>query len=154
MNRRIRNDESGQVLVLVLGFVVFLGLFSLAVLNYATASTKTEVKLRPVRAVKFAADGTMEGAINKFRRDPDPAFCPKTGFYTPASVLNSQSIIVDCTRISGTAPNLTVTFTAHCPTTIDSEECPQGRTVLVSTVLFSGAAPNVTTTVRNWSAAR
>jgi hypothetical protein len=154
MMRRLRTDESGQVLVFVLAFVAFLGVFSLAVLNYATTSAKTEVKLRPVRAVKFAADGMMEGAINKFRRDPDPAFCPKPGFYTPASALNGQSIVVDCTRINVTGSDRTVTFTAHCPTTVDSEECPQGQTVLVATVVFRGSTPNVSTTVRNWSAAR
>ncbi len=149
--RRIRKDESGQVLVLSLAFIAFLGVLSVAVLDSASTNLKASVHLRPVRAEQAAADGAVEGAINKLRQfEParltgatwvSDAPCPSR-FYILAPDAG-RAINVDCgspvvAGPSGSVPaNRTVTFTA-CPalTFTDAITTSGSKTLTSATAAF------------------
>ena len=84
---RLRGEEQGAVLILAMGFITFVAVLCLAVLTYSTNSFKATANLRPVRSLQFAADGAVEGAINKVRLDPSlvlPCGVARERFYRPA----------------------------------------------------------------------
>jgi hypothetical protein len=127
--QRIRREEDGAVLLMVLAFVTFVGVLAVAVLNYATTNSLATARLRPVRAAQSAADGATEGAVNKLRQfrpaEQDAggqwisnAPCP-TNLYT-YSPDGDEEYTVDCTNAvvsgpSGSQPaSRTVRLTA-CP---------------------------------------
>jgi hypothetical protein len=147
MKRRL-HQEDGVVLLLALGFIAFIGLVAVVLMNYATTNLRATVALRPVRSTEFAADGAVEGAINKLRQDPDACSGGKPNFYKVTPTINNQPIKLDCTEISA-SPRL-VTFTAKCDTG-GSSACPVGTTVLIARVRFDGVAPSVIPAVENWS---
>ncbi|MGH9042614.1 MAG: hypothetical protein ACRDZ3_20560 [Acidimicrobiia bacterium] len=162
MIRRIRSEENGQVLVLALAFITFVGVVGVVLLNYATTNVKATVALRPVRSVEYAADGAIDGAINKLRHNPFSATCASgRDFYR--TVINDQEIAVGCVRqvVSATSPKIVrATFTAKCyadtsssTTTTAPTKCGAGSTLLSAQVLFQeqGSPPVVRTTVENWS---
>jgi hypothetical protein len=163
--RRAAADETGAVLLLALGFIAIIGFLGLALISYSTTNLRATIALRPVRSMKYAADGAVEGAINKFRQDftvpcgTGPAVT--ANFYRlklevdpsgrrPVDPL-LQDVIVDCgSQEILSASSRRATFTAHCPTP-GTTTCPTGKTVLVAKVKFDGAAPAAATTVETWS---
>lgn len=62
MRRRVE-AEDGQALLLALAFLLFFGLVISAILAFAQASVMASRNLRDQRAVAYAADGAMDGAI-------------------------------------------------------------------------------------------
>ena len=147
MKRRAR-QEDGAILLLALVFLTFIGVGAAMLLNYSSTNLRATVALRPVRSKEFAADGAVEGAINKLRQNAALCSTAKTGFFTvnPAP-LNAQPVVVDCAPVS-TAP-LRVMFTAKCDTG-GSAICPAGTKLLVAKVRFDGATP-ATASVESWS---
>jgi hypothetical protein len=155
--RQVTADETGAVLLIVLGFIAAIGFLGLALIDYAATNLRATTALRPVRTVKYAADSSVEAAINKFRQDFSVP-CPKTNFYKIAvvgadgvpidSLVTSQDIVVDCGPQTISGSSRQVTFTARCNS--GTPDCPAGKTVLVARVKFEGTAP-VKTTVETWS---
>jgi Tfp pilus assembly protein PilX len=156
--RRAAADETGAVLLIVLGFIAVIGFLGLALIDYAATNLRVTTALRPVRTAKYSADSAVEAAINKFRQDFTVP-CPKTKFYKIAvvgtdgvpveSLVTSQDIVVDCGPQTISGSSRVVTFTARCDS--GTPDCPAGKTVLVATVKYDGAPPAVTTTVQSWS---
>jgi hypothetical protein len=156
--KRATADETGAVLLITLGFIAITGFLGLALISYAATNLRATTGLRPVRTAKYAADSSVEAAINKFRQDFTVP-CPKTGFYKIAVVdsngvpvaaqVTSQDIVVDCGPQTISGSSRTVTFTARCDK--GTPECPAGRKLLVATVQYDGTPPAVTTTVQSWS---
>jgi hypothetical protein len=155
-SRRL-SDETGAVLLLALGFVAFVGLVTVVLLNYTETSARATSALRPVRSAQFAADGSVEGAINKMRQFRADSTAPCVGgFYSVSPALNGQGITLDCsglTVVSSSTPSMDVTFTAKCPVA-GSTGCPSGVTMITAVVRFAGTPPSVSTTVRSWSVRR
>lgn len=152
MTRRV-HGEQGQILLLALGFITVLGLATVVLLSYTTTNLRATAKLRPVRSVQFAADGAIEGAINKMRLDTN-APCG-ANFFTAAESLNGQPIVVTCVHVSGTpaTPTVTKTFTATCPPS-GTSDCPDNELQLTATVLFDKSQAPAKTTVQKWSVTR
>jgi len=149
-SRSHRGDETGQVLLIALAFLTFVGVIGVTLLSYATTNVRATVSLRQLRSAEFAADGAVDGAINKLRNAPTPASCGNGYFAATAAGLNNQPVILDCAVV--TASPLDVTFTAKCPTAAPA--CGPANTILLSAeVKFIGAIPSVTTEVERWSVA-
>jgi hypothetical protein len=106
-------DENGQALPLALGFLVFFGLVIAATLSFATSSMLATQRLREERAVLYAADGAIDGAIQYARGHPAAgAFgAPPCNF---RAALNDVTASVTCvSRVtSPTDLDRTVEFTA------------------------------------------
>lgn len=162
MNRKFGNDETGQVLIMALAFIAFVGVVGVVLLNYATTNLRATVALRPVRSVEFAADGAVDGAINKLRHNPLSATCAAgKDFYR--TTLSEQEIVIGCVPqvVSAVTPIVVrATFTAKCfadttssTTTTAPVACPGGTPLLAARVLFreEGTPPVVKTTVESWS---
>jgi Tfp pilus assembly protein PilX len=149
MRRRIDRCEQGQVLLLALGFVTFVGIIGLALGSYVTTSVRASTKLRDTRSLEFAADGVVDTAINKVRTDPAAA---TAGCLQPGTVpLNGQSLRVDCAT---GADAHAVTFTV-CTQDAVTTGCP-GEAVLIASVLYgdpiNGAPRSIDVT--GWSVRR
>lgn len=150
-------DETGAVLIFALGFIGFIGLVTVVLLNYTDTAARGTTQLRPVRSAQFAADGAIEGAINKMRQFRADSTAPcGNNFYTVAPALNSQAITLNCsglTVVSSTTPTIEVTFSAVCPAV--SKGCPSTTDPMITAkVRFSGAPPAVTSTILNWNVRR
>lgn len=163
MIHRIRNDESGQILVMALGFLAFIGVIAVFLLDYAATNLRATATFRTVRAVEYAGDGAVDGAINKLRHDPLTSTCAagKTFYLT---TLNMEKVAVECVSqvVSSSPREVRATFTARCwvdpaatttTTTTATAPCPANRELLVARVLFKdvGSPPSVRTTVESWS---
>jgi Tfp pilus assembly protein PilX len=150
--RSTRRDETGQVLLMALGFLTFVGVISVSLLSYATTNVRATVSLRQLRATEFAADGAVEGAINKLRNTVPPS-CGANYFVATSSGLNNQPVVVDCAVIPG--PLLEATFTARCPPAPPATSpCgPADSIILSAKVKFRPAVPSVITEVESWSLA-
>lgn len=166
MNRRRRasvraraGDESGAILLLALGFLAFFGLVSVVLLDYVRTNQRATIVLRPIRSAQFAADGAIEGAINRMRQFRPDATAPcgvGTSFYTVKPPLNGQDVVLTCTNptvVAASPPTLEVTFTAKCPTA-GTAACPSGVAMITAKVRFTGTPPAVSATVLNWSVRR
>lgn len=151
------SDETGAVLLLALGFIAFAGLVTVALLGYVDTNFRATTQLRPVRSAQFAADGAVEGAINKLRQFRPDATAPcVNSLYTVKPALNNQDIVLNCsglTVVSASPTTIDVTLTALCPN-VASTKCPQNAALVTAKVRFTGTAPTVTTTVLNWSIRR
>jgi Tfp pilus assembly protein PilX len=155
------DDERGVILILVLGFIAFMGLVSVVLLNYVSTSFNASAGLRTIRSAQYAADGAVEGAINKLRQfypSATSACGGTTNFYTVTPPLNGQAIVLTCTNPVFTAPSqLDVTFTATCPSA-GSVGCPAsggvGVAMLTARVRFTGSPPTVAATILDWSVRR
>lgn len=126
--RARRRDESGQTLLLALGFLTFFGVICAGLLNFAFTNFRSSVNLRDVRSVQFAADGAVDAAINRARFDTTAGFPIQNGTgCLPTTTLNHQSIYVDCSAtVSGSVS--TVTLLA-CRSSVSSP-CPASSAVL------------------------
>jgi Tfp pilus assembly protein PilX len=152
------SDETGAILVLALAFIAFVGLVSVALLKQTDTSFRITSQLRPMRSAQFAADGAVEGAINKLRQfRPDSSAPCVTDFYKVSPPLNGQDIVLSCSLSTAvgaiTTPAIDVTFTAKCPN-VASVSCPANATMITAVVRFAGNPPAVTTTVQKWSILR
>jgi hypothetical protein len=151
--RRAAADETGAVLLMALGFIAIIGFLGLALLSYAATNLRATSALRPVRSIKYAADGAVEGAINKYRQDftvPCAANFYRLKLETTSKLALDPAvndIVVNCGPEEITASRR-VTFTAVCTGTT---YCHAGKTALVAKIRFDGVPPAVTTTVETWS---
>jgi hypothetical protein len=165
MMQRIRNDESGQVLVIALGFLAFIGVVAVVLLNYATTNVRATTTFRAARAVDYAGDGAVEGAINKLRHNPLTETCTAGNIFY-LTTLNDQKVAVECVPqvINDGEPDpelleVRATFTARCwvdaavTTTTGPPPCLADQELLVARVLFreAGEPLAVRTIVESWS---
>lgn len=95
MSGRARNED-GQALLLALAFLLFFGLVIAAILGFAEASVMKTTNLREQRAVAYAADGAMDGAIQKGRWDLSVGAFGAVPCITYSVVLNGKSATVTC----------------------------------------------------------
>ena len=120
------DDESGQVLLLALGFLVFFGLVIGALLTFADTSVHSAERLREQRDSVYATDGAMDAAIQVGRSDRGvgaygDARCQQPGSSSPTPVL----LTTTATTADGTVasvicnwspdplqPDRTVTYTS------------------------------------------
>jgi hypothetical protein len=135
---------------MALGFLTFVGVISVSLLSYATTNVRATVSLRQLRATELAADGAVEGAINKLRNTPTPATCVPNYFVATPGGLNNQPIVLNCAVVA--ASPLDVTLTAKCPS-VNSSCGPANAIILSAEVKFAGVVPSVTTEVKSWSLA-
>jgi hypothetical protein len=140
--------ESGQVLLIALAFITFVGVVGVALLSYATTNLHATIVLRQLRSQEYSADGAVDVAINMLRNNT-ALVCGTTFFVAAPSLLNQQGIVVNCARNGGALP-LDVTFTATCGNS-GTSACPSGVALLVARVTFTGTAPSVATRVETWS---
>lgn len=166
MMKRIRTEEGGQVLVIALGFLAFIGVIAVVLLNYATTNIRATTTFRATRAVDYAGDGAVEGAINKFRHNPLTETCTAGNIFY-LTTLNDQKVAVECVPqvINDGEPDpesmeVRATFTARCwvdpavtTTTTGPAPCLADQELLVARVLFreAGEPPAVRTVVESWS---
>lgn len=151
-------DESGVVLLLALGFLAFIGVITVVLLSYTDTSARATTGLRPVRSAQFAADGAVEGAINRLRQFRPDATAPCIhNLYTVSPALNGQDIVLNCDSLTvvsaSPTPTIDVTLTAVCPAT-RSAGCPANAVMITAVVRFAGSPPSVTPTIRSWSIRR
>lgn len=145
--RRKMQGEEGAILLLALGFISFIGVMGVVLGNYAFTNLRATIALRPARGLEFAADGAIEGAINKLRQDPTACAGDKTYFYKVTPVINGQPIDVDCDELA-TSP-LRVALTAKCGT--GGPKCTANTKQIIAVVRFVGAVPTVAPNVESWS---
>jgi hypothetical protein len=92
-------DESGQALLLALGFLFFFGVVIAAILYLADASTRSTVNLRDQRDTIYVADGATEAAIQYGRVTPQVgAFgaVPCMGVPNFSLTMNGKTATVTC----------------------------------------------------------
>jgi hypothetical protein len=146
--KRRAQQEDGAILLLTLAFLTFIGVGAAMLLNYTTTNNRATVVLRSVRAADFAADGVVEGAINKLRQNTALCATAKPAFFAVnPSPLNGEPVVVDCAPVSTTP--FRVTFTARCDTG-GSSACPLNTKLLIAKVRFEGTIP-AAAYVESWS---
>ena len=120
------NDESGQVLLLALGFLVFFGLVIGALLTFADASARSTQRLREQRSTAYATDGAIDAAIQVGRADRGvgaygDARCQPPNTSSAAPVLLTTTATTDDATVATVIcnwspdplqPDRTVTFTS------------------------------------------
>src|ERR1700674_4796335 len=82
-------NEEGQILLIALAFITFVGVVGVALLSYAATNLHSTNVLRQLRAEEFAADGAVTVAVNSLRQNGWP--CPTTPV-----VLNNLTVVVTC----------------------------------------------------------
>ena len=98
MRRRLR-EEDGQALLIALAFLVFFGLVIAFILGFAEASVRATVNLREQRAVVYAADGAMDGAIQYGRWNLEVGAFGKVPCVTYSATLNEKIAAVTCVSV-------------------------------------------------------
>ena len=98
MRSRLR-DEDGQVLLIALAFLIFFGLVIAVILGFAEASVRATVNLREQRAVVYAADGAMDGAIQYGRWNLEVGAFGKVPCVTYSATLNEKIAAVTCVSV-------------------------------------------------------
>jgi hypothetical protein len=133
----VRRDESGQALLLALGFLVFFGLVIGSLMTFVGSNVLATERLRDQRATTYAADGATDAAIQIARRDPSVgAFgavpcMHTTTFTTTATTTDATVATVTCASIGDPIDvDRTVRFTTSVG----------GVPVLVADVLMHDAA--------------
>jgi hypothetical protein len=151
VNRLIARSrqEDGAVMLIALGFLTFLAVVTVVLVNYATTSIRATISLRDVRGREYAADGVVDAAINKVRGATAAANSDKC----LAATINGLALRVDCREATGTVGTGTdVTFTA-CPAA-EAQPCPANRVRLVARVKYNRSATPSAVTVMTWSVQR
>ncbi len=137
---RVR-DEDGQVLLLALGFLMFIGVIIGATLTFAASSMLGTQRLREQRATVYAADGAIDAAIQVGRADTGvgaygDARCQRPGASsaTPALLTTkattsekTQATVICNWSPDPLQPDRTVTFTAF----IAGTTTPVARAVVI-----------------------
>jgi hypothetical protein len=115
----VRRDESGQALLLALGFLVFFGLVVGALMSFVGANVLATERLRDQRSTAYAADGAADAAIQIARVDPSiGAFgavpcMHASAFTTTASTSDATVATVTCISLADPIDlDRTVRFTA------------------------------------------
>ena len=98
MRSRLR-DEGGQALLIALAFLIFFGLVIAVILGFAEASVRATVNLREQRAVVYAADGAMDGAIQYGRWNLEVGAFGKVPCVTYSATLNEKIAAVTCVSV-------------------------------------------------------
>jgi hypothetical protein len=96
-SRRFQGEE-GQILVIVMAFMMLFAILIPAILGLASSNLKATDKIRGQRETAWAADGAMDGAIQFVRVDPTRGgpggTCP-----TFSTALNGETVTVTCERL-------------------------------------------------------
>jgi hypothetical protein len=84
--RPVHNDD-GSALVIALVFISLFGLLSAALLSFGFSGERTQNIVRGARDARYAGDGAVEGAIQRFKAmkdagDTDPCAHGGTPFFT------------------------------------------------------------------------
>jgi hypothetical protein len=161
-----RNDD-GAALILVLGFIVFVGAITSGLLGYITTTVRHRVPLDAIRAREYAADGGVEWAIAQVRGLPQPGqSCPpppSAAVVFNPPVLNGVPIRVDCLDAPETVRSgiyffvqRNVVFTAceGAAPCDDSNAIVRAQVNYQAPVVQSGPAVITRTYVQSWSVNR
>lgn len=152
---RLKNraqNEDGAVLLLALGFLTFIGVVAVVLLNYTTTSLRATINVRDVRNREYAADGVAEAAITKFR-DVTNAASANSNNCLASTTINSLALRADCQEAAGTVGTATdVTFTV-CPAS-SAQPCPASAVRLVARVKYTRSGSSVLASVSSWSVRR
>lgn len=144
--RRRARDEQGAVLLIALGFITFVGVVAVAVVNYTHTNLRATISLRDVRSRQLSADGVVDGAINAVRLDSTKG---NVNSCFPAITINGQSYRVDCSSAnSGTD----VTFSA-CLNSV-AAPCPAGTALVRATVHYTRSTTPAAVQITSWSVRR
>ena len=147
--RHRAGDEQGAVLLLAIGFITFIGVIAVVLLNYATTNILATDQLRVLRARQFSGDGAVDLAINSIRSGGSAGYSSNTcvtSAYGPIT-LNGAQYRVSCTGTSN-ASTADVTFSA-CQST--SGTCSPSAASLVAAVHYIWTTSPATTQVTAWS---
>jgi hypothetical protein len=160
--------EEGATLILVIGFMVFVGLISAALATQLASSSITRIALDRARNRQYAADGAIEWDIGQVRsymtNTSATAPCPgANSTRVPPTVLNGVPIQVDCSYNQTFTLSLFVqrdaTFTACLPQP-GNAKCPASAVIIKAQVNFASQnAPGDTTItvdktyIQTWSVA-
>ena len=140
------NDETGAVLILALVFVVIIAFMLVALVDLTGNDLLNTLNLHKERSVEYAADGSVDSAIEVVRYQAGEGGlqepCPVTSF-TGANSLNGIDVSVNCVAIPPLQPGTRqVQFTA-CPGSASS--CGSGllQAVVTYTDFDTSNAPSV-----------
>jgi hypothetical protein len=131
------HEESGQALVLALGFLIFVGLVVGAMLTFAYASELSTQRLGDQRNTVYAADGATDAAIQLGRFDTTVAAYGDARCRAPLSTATTPIFLT-------TTSNNTV---ASVVCTWSSDPLQPDRTVTFTTFVTGQTAPVVQATV-------
>lgn len=152
----LRRDD-GQILPLALAFMVFFSLVITAMLTLANASVLATERLREQRTIVYAADGTMDGAIQYARTHPAAGAFGASPCITFSATLGGVTETVTCVSLANPIDlDRTVVFTTSDDgsVTASSEACPAppSKARIVAKVIFhdgsAGGQPHLPTSCR------
>ncbi len=140
--RKASRDEAGAVLILALVFVVIIAFMLVALVDLTGNDLLNTLNLRNQRSVEYAADGSVDAAIEMVRFQPAEGglhqSCPVTSFTGPNS-LNGIAIWVYCAPLQPTQPGTRLVQFTACPT---SASCTSGTGLLQAVVTYDDFNPN------------
>jgi hypothetical protein len=150
MRKRLAfDDESGVVLLLALGFIAFIGVIAVVLVNYATTSLRATVSVRTTRSAQFSADAAVDGAINAVRLN--------RAFASPFTVLLNQQGVTQNLRVEWppiTGPPTSTDHVSFVACLNTGSPCAAAATILAATVDFRRNVPagaTVPVKVISWS---
>lgn len=98
--RQVLHDERGASLTLALAFVLFISVFSVAILSFSGAGSVTSTIVSARHDQLYAAEGGMEYGIANLKADTTK--CAASGSYTwPTTTVNGKTVTYGCTYVSG-----------------------------------------------------
>ena len=159
--RRVRRDEQGVALVLVIEFIVLIGVVSSALLSSQISSVNHRAVLDTVRDRHYAADAGVEASIARVRGIANPGAGLAACAGPDTRTTNGITIRVECTNV----PTLTrtgfvqrnVVFTS-CPDTAAHAACTASTTIVRAQVNYEAVdaeTPVITkTSVQSWTVTR
>lgn len=161
MPSRIRRDEQGVALALVIGFIVLIGVVSSALLSSLISSVGQRATLDTVRDRQYAADAAVEASIARVRGIANPGAGLAACAGPDTRTTNGITIRVECTNV----PTLTrkgflqrnVVFTS-CPDTAGHAACTAATTIVRAQINYEAVdaeTPVITkTSVQSWTVTR
>jgi Tfp pilus assembly protein PilX len=97
-----RDRDRGQILTLVLAFVVFAGLVTPSVLMLATTGLRTSTRIQAQRDERYAAAAAVDTHIEFLRQNPSLGSgttpCPSS-----TSTLNGVTVSLTCSNVGTTS---------------------------------------------------
>jgi hypothetical protein len=160
--RNRSSDEGGAVLILALVFVVVIAFMLVALVDLTGNDLLNSVNLHNQRSVEYAADGSVDAAIEIVRYNAGEGGlgepCPLSSFTGPNN-LNGVDVSVNCVPLQPTQPGTRMVQFNACPGSVSS--CGSGllQAVVTYTDFDTSNAPSVgySASINSWlvsSAAR
>lgn len=158
MMRRLRSSESGQALLLALGFVTFMGILGAAILNHVGVGLRMTTKFDDTRKFAYTANAGFEVAVSRMKSAvPCTSGITNINNSIDSAAPNGVNIWIVSRCVTPTPLNVDrdVVLTACRVDPSPSPTCASDKTVGTVEVYYQDIpTAGYRTIIKNWSVAK